>query len=188
MPKVAVLDDAHRCRRERARVYESWLMRGDVSQSRETPTCKLIEQDPNSILTPHFHAVDQFQVVVAGSGAFGKVPVRPMTVHYAGAYTPYGPITTEDGIEYFVARNGVDLLAAFRCRKAEPNCLRFHAATLFPRRSRFSPRVYWNAPPIPSSWPRSRPSTTGWAHGYIVSPQVDIGWPAIPIRAADNST
>ena len=40
----------------------------------------------------HFHHVDQFQVIVAGGGRLGTHGVEPLAVHYAGAYTAYGPI------------------------------------------------------------------------------------------------
>jgi len=55
---------------------------------------------------PHFHDVDQFQVVVAGDGRIGKKEVRPITFQYADAFTPYGPIVgRDDGISFFTLRN-----------------------------------------------------------------------------------
>ena len=57
-------------------------------------------------IEPHFHDVDQFQVVVAGDGRIGKKEVRPITFQYADAYTPYGPIVGRDeGISFFTLRN-----------------------------------------------------------------------------------
>ena len=57
-------------------------------------------------IEPHFHDVDQFQVVVAGDGRIGKKDVRPITFQYADAYTPYGPIVArDDGISFFTLRN-----------------------------------------------------------------------------------
>ncbi len=108
MPTASTLGDASRFRVEHRQVFQSWLMKGDVSVAPATPTCKLVEQDPNSVIAPHFHAVNQFQVIVRGSGALGKTAIRPFTVHFANAYTPYGPIATQDGLDYFVARDGVD--------------------------------------------------------------------------------
>ena len=56
-------------------------------------------------IEPHFHDVDQFQVVVAGDGRMGKKPVRPVTFQYADAYTPYGPIVGNgEGISFFTLR------------------------------------------------------------------------------------
>jgi hypothetical protein len=56
-------------------------------------------------VNPHFHDVDQFQVVVGGDGTLGKHEVAPISFHYADAYTPYGPIIAkEDGISFFTLR------------------------------------------------------------------------------------
>jgi hypothetical protein len=35
--------------------------------------------------------VDEFQEVVAGSGSLGKHPLAAGALHFAEAYTPYGP-------------------------------------------------------------------------------------------------
>lgn len=57
-------------------------------------------------IEPHFHDVDQFQVIVAGDGRIGKKMVRPITFQYADAYTPYGPIIANDhGLSFFTLRN-----------------------------------------------------------------------------------
>ncbi|MCB1739682.1 MAG: hypothetical protein KDK91_04880 [Gammaproteobacteria bacterium] len=57
-------------------------------------------------VNPHFHDIDQFQVVVAGGGRIGKRPLGPITFQYADAYTPYGPIVAGDeGISFFTLRN-----------------------------------------------------------------------------------
>lgn len=61
--------------------------------------------DEGSTIYAHFHDVDQFQVIVLGSGRFGRVPVRPITIQYADAFAPYGPIVAEqDGLGFFVFR------------------------------------------------------------------------------------
>jgi hypothetical protein len=60
---------------------------------------------PKPVIDPHFHDVDQFQVVVAGDGRMGKKKVAPVTFQYADAYTPYGPIVgNDDGISFFTLR------------------------------------------------------------------------------------
>ena len=57
-------------------------------------------------IDPHFHDIDQFQVIVAGDGRIGKKEVRPITFQYADAFTPYGPIVErDDGISFFTLRN-----------------------------------------------------------------------------------
>jgi hypothetical protein len=56
-------------------------------------------------IEPHFHDVDQYQIVVQGDGRIGKKTVRPVTFQYADAYTPYGPIVSNDeGIAFFTLR------------------------------------------------------------------------------------
>jgi hypothetical protein len=67
------------------------------------PYATLVEED--GVTRPHFHRADQFQIVVGGSGHFGKHPVEPVTIHYTDAYTPYGPIRPgKAGISFFTLR------------------------------------------------------------------------------------
>ena len=74
-----------------------------------SPQAYLVIQPPNSVTRPHFHLTNQFQVFVGGSGRVGKLRVDPVTVQYAGANTPYGPIFAEDaGIHYFTLRQEWD--------------------------------------------------------------------------------
>lgn len=70
-----------------------------------SPTSFLVEQPPNSTLVAHFHRQNQYQVFVAGGGRIGRTELAPVTVHYAGAYTGYGPLVAGDeGIRYFTIR------------------------------------------------------------------------------------
>ena len=71
------------------------------------PQAFLVERPyANALIKPHFHDIDQFQVVVKGDGRIGKKEVRPVTFQYADAYTPYGPIIARDkGISFFTLRN-----------------------------------------------------------------------------------
>jgi len=80
-----------------------WMESGDDPVL--SPTVFLIEQPPNATLVPHFHRQNQFQLFVEGGGTLGKHPVETVTVHYAGAYTGYGPlISGGEGIKYFTIR------------------------------------------------------------------------------------
>jgi hypothetical protein len=73
------------------------------------PVAFRVEQDPGTTSEPHFHQANQFQVFVDGDGFLGKTPARPVTIQYAGAYTPYGPIVAgTNGIAYLTLRNGFD--------------------------------------------------------------------------------
>ncbi len=78
------------------------------------PQAFLVEQDPNKVILPHFHEQNQFQVIVHGGGTLGRTVVAPITVHYAGGYTGYGPITSgDDGLWYITLRPMMDNGALF---------------------------------------------------------------------------
>jgi hypothetical protein len=78
------------------------------------PQAFLVEQDPGTVIEPHFHLENEFQVIVAGSGSLGRHAVEPLSVHYAGAHTGYGPITAgSDGLSYFTLRARMDSGAQF---------------------------------------------------------------------------
>jgi len=70
-----------------------------------SPTIFLVEQPPHSVLHPHFHTQNQFQVFTEGHGTLGRQRVGPGSVHYAGAYTGYGPLVAgPEGLSYFTIR------------------------------------------------------------------------------------
>jgi hypothetical protein len=73
------------------------------------PMAFLVEQDPGCVAPSHFHQADQFQVVMAGEGRLGTHDVAPVTVHFTGKYSPYGPLVAgEAGLHYFTLRNAWD--------------------------------------------------------------------------------
>lgn len=73
------------------------------------PIGYLVRQEPHSVIQTHFHRVDQFQVFVGGTGQFAKRGVAPYLVHYANAWSAYGPIRSgERGIDYFTLRRHWD--------------------------------------------------------------------------------
>ncbi len=73
------------------------------------PMAFLVEQDPGCVAPAHFHQADQFQVVLEGEGRLGTHDVAPVTVHFTGAWSPYGPLVAGDaGLHYFTLRNGWD--------------------------------------------------------------------------------
>jgi hypothetical protein len=82
--------------------------RGDGEISNE-PQAFLIEMHANESILPHFHAVDQFQVFVAGSGGLGRTEVGTVAVHYVDHHTGYGPINAgAHGYSYFTLRAKTD--------------------------------------------------------------------------------
>lgn len=73
------------------------------------PVAFLVEKDPGAVIHPHYHAAEQFQVVVDGTCRFGTHDVDGVAVHYTGPYSSYGPITAkESGLAFFTLRNGYD--------------------------------------------------------------------------------
>jgi hypothetical protein len=90
---------------------ESWLSRFFTASAEtpDRPVAFLVEKAADAIVPPHFHEVDQFQVIVEGSGTLGKQEVQPFTLHYTNAYTGYGPIrAATDGIAFFTLRKQFD--------------------------------------------------------------------------------
>jgi len=74
---------------------------GDVS-----PQAFLIEQEADSVIRPHFHQENQFQVIVDGSATLGSHEVGPINLHYASRHTGYGPISSGPrGVSYFSLRD-----------------------------------------------------------------------------------
>ncbi len=78
---------------------------GDHTDAGAGPQAYLVRQSAAE-LGAHFHEVDQFQVVVGGEGTLGRDPVRRGVLHYADAYTAYGPIRTDPavGLAYVTLR------------------------------------------------------------------------------------
>ena len=62
----------------------------------DTPSAFLAQYDPGDRSCTHFHQVDQFQVLVQGAGEFGRHEVAPYYVHFARAFTPYGPLHADE--------------------------------------------------------------------------------------------
>jgi len=73
------------------------------------PMAFLVEKDAAAIVKPHFHAADQYQVVVQGGGRLGVHDVGTVSVHYTDSYSAYGPIVAAgEGISWFTLRNAWD--------------------------------------------------------------------------------
>lgn len=72
----------------------------------ERPQAFLVDRlYPGARIEPHFHDIDQFQVVVDGECTMGKKRTDPVSFQYADAYTPYGPIVGERvGFAFFTLR------------------------------------------------------------------------------------
>ena len=69
------------------------------------PMAFLAEGTPHRVIKPHFHDVDQFQVIVKGGGVIGKHPLSLNAVHFSRAHTPYGPLTGDErGVGFLTLR------------------------------------------------------------------------------------
>jgi hypothetical protein len=76
---------------------------------RPHPMVYLVEQDPSTTIPTHFHQVPQFQVVLAGQGQIGRHDLQPGVVHYANAFTGYGPLCAgAAGLSYLTIRSDWD--------------------------------------------------------------------------------
>jgi rubredoxin len=69
------------------------------------PMAFLAEGTPHRVIKPHFHEVDQFQVIVSGGGVIGKHELALNAVHFSRAHTPYGPLTGDhQGVGFLTLR------------------------------------------------------------------------------------
>ena len=66
-----------------------------TSDTPDAPTAFIARYEPGRFSSAHFHAVDQFQILVDGSGTFGRHDVAPFCVHFSRAYTQYGPLQAD---------------------------------------------------------------------------------------------
>jgi len=122
---IAIGTEAHaRTRRRAIPVSDVTFYKGEWMEAGEdpwlSPTVFLAEQPPHYSLQTHFHRQNQFQLVVEGSATLGRDALGPVTVHYAGAYTGYGPLVAgAEGIKYFTIRPVFDtgLIAATEARE-----------------------------------------------------------------------
>jgi hypothetical protein len=82
---------------------------------RTAPQAFLVRWGPDKGTLPvHWHPVAQFQCFVGGTAKFGRHAVGPGSVHYSDAYTPYGPLVSDDRDAYFLTlRIGGDRGAFF---------------------------------------------------------------------------
>jgi rubredoxin len=76
-------------------IWRTWFLK--PAPNTRLPQAFLVEYAPARVLRTHYHDVDEFQIVVAGSGTFGHHEVGVGVVHFARAFTPYGPITAGAG-------------------------------------------------------------------------------------------
>jgi rubredoxin len=62
------------------------------------PHAAMLEFSPGRSSTPHFHAVDQFQISIKGRAKMGRHDMETYGVHFSRAYTPYGPFVSDKDV------------------------------------------------------------------------------------------
>jgi len=107
MTDIVATEDVQSTREHRevkgGEIWTTYFMKSP--KGTQLPQFFMVENTPRRMLRTHYHDVDQFQIIVAGGGTFGKHPIAPFTVHFARAHTPYGPITAgEHGLAWLTIR------------------------------------------------------------------------------------
>ena len=122
MPLIASADDARAMRRRASSNGTGFWLTTYIGANRYAPATEpppgpdtiypvafLVEQDADAVVGAHYHQADQFQVMVGGAGRLGTHDVEPGAVHFAGAWSAYGPLRAgHEGLHYFTLRNGWD--------------------------------------------------------------------------------
>jgi rubredoxin len=108
MPRIAAYADVKADKKTRNPPGGGTSWRTDFMRPPEgvkEPMAFLAEGTPHRVIKPHFHEVDQFQVIVSGGGVIGKHPLSLHAVHFSRAHTPYGPLTgADEGVGFLTLR------------------------------------------------------------------------------------
>ena len=108
MPRIAAYEDVKAGKKSRNPPGGGTSWRTDFMRPPEgvkEPMAFLAEGTPHRVIKPHYHEVDQFQVIVSGGGVIGKHPLSLNAVHFSRAHTPYGPLTgAEEGVGFLTLR------------------------------------------------------------------------------------
>src|SRR5690606_24565941 len=109
MPLIAAFDDVKHNRKEREVPTggRAWRTNFIVPPEgvADAPVAFLSEGTRERVIRPHFHQVDQFQVIVRGGGVLGRHRLSLHAVHFARAHTPYGPIRfADEGLGFLTLR------------------------------------------------------------------------------------
>jgi rubredoxin len=76
----------------------------------DAPNAFLVEHSPDCFHSAHYHEKDEFQIMVQGKGKVGRHELSAYCVHFARAYTPYGPLLSgkETGWGFMTLRTHYD--------------------------------------------------------------------------------
>lgn len=108
MPQLAAYDDVKSQRKQRE-IPGGYAWRTNFITPPEgvleAPMAFLAEGTAKRVIRPHFHDVDQFQVIVSGGGVLGRHALAIHAVHFTRAHTPYGPIVAgNEGLGFLTLR------------------------------------------------------------------------------------
>ncbi len=110
MPQVVAYEDVKSLQFRLKGVATNTPFLKSSKDTPDLPVAFISQGDLNRVVAPHWHRVDQFQIVANGKGTLGRHEVSPYCVHFTRAYTPYGPII-DDGknpIAFFTLRTRFD--------------------------------------------------------------------------------
>jgi rubredoxin len=123
MPQIASHDEVKSARKERqVATGTAWRTPFITPDAHDPASAQafLVEGTPGRVIDPHFHDMDQYQVVVHGGGTLGKHDLALHAVHYSRGLTPYGPIVFgERGLGFLTLRAHRDELGAQYVREPE---------------------------------------------------------------------
>jgi hypothetical protein len=138
---------------------------------------------PSSRLGAHFHSVDQFQIFFPANGAwYQRTPIDRILVHYADAYTTYGPFGSgDDGLPVFTLRRGPSEVTGYMPADRH----------LLTRRGRRNVHVAVPPQPLPSAgWSREElldPHSDGLAIGIVdIAPSASARISAATVAGGDR--
>ena len=113
MVQAVHAETARRNRESPKRVHDFIFWRTDYVGSQSSkdhgvtdiPQAYLIDMGVNGTIPPHFHQVDQFQILVGGSGSLGRNKPSLIALHYVDHHTAYGPVMSGPcGLTLFTMR------------------------------------------------------------------------------------
>lgn len=90
----------------------------DYLTGKGRPQAFMVTMGPGATVPAHFHRIDQFQLLLGGGGARYKgteLPPQTITVHYADAFSTYGPIEAGASapMEFYTLRAFTDMFIAY---------------------------------------------------------------------------
>src|SRR5215813_2042018 len=76
----------------------------DFTRGMDEPWAKVVIFPQGFENIAHFHTAPQFQIVLEGSVSFPTHELTAPAVHYADAFSPYGPFVVGEGFKIMVVR------------------------------------------------------------------------------------